>query len=204
MLKPSLPSDQLRAAPWNLPVVDVTLDASILEQEQLCGELVWALAGLAPTLTALRGLPLQEINNIWPVGLTAFARLRALSLRQQLGELEELCAKMLPQSLTALRLEAPAPAPAELHPQLIAMGRLHHLQHITLVGHVACRLRHGHKEEEQTGPIPRSLEVRGLYPAAIFCMLFQKVTHLHETASIPLLTTLTSSVRIDTWFRKPS
>ncbi len=41
--------------------------------------LVRALAGSAPTLTALHGLPLVELQDSVPPGLAAFTQLRALS-----------------------------------------------------------------------------------------------------------------------------
>jgi len=165
LLKPSLASEQLRAALRTLQVADLTLHASLLRHELTHGELVWALGGAAATLTALRGLPLEELHDSRPVGLAAFSRLQALILRRQPGESGSLRATMLPQSLTSLRLEAADPWAAKQHlPQLIGMGRLHHLQHMASVGHAACRLRYGHEEEERLAVIPHSLEVWALHP----------------------------------------
>ena len=161
MVKPHLPSWQLRQALWTVPVTDLTLHASLAKQELTYGELVWALGGLAATLTALHGLLLEELHDSQPVGLAAFSRLQALTLRQQPDESGAVPATLLPQSLTALRLEAADPGAANQHPpRLVGMGRLQHLQAITFVGHVGCRLSYEHNEKERFGPFPQSLQVQ--------------------------------------------
>ena len=160
---------QLRAALRTIPVSHLTLHEDLLHDELTHGQLVWALGGAAATLTALRDLPLAELHDSRPDGLAACSLLQALTLLQQPGDSGSFRATMLPQSLTALRLEAADPWATKAHPpQLIAMGRLHHLQHVTLVGHASCLLRYGREAEERVAAIPHSLEVRStLHP----CML---------------------------------
>ena len=126
-----LQADVLQASLWGLHIVDLTLDDSLLNEEQLSGKLVWALAGLAPTLTALHGLPLGELEVSQPMGLAAFARLRTLTLRQLPDQREVVCATLLPLSLVELRLEISYPCETEPElPLLSSFGRLHRLRRL--------------------------------------------------------------------------
>ena len=200
VLKPGLDSKQLRAALRTISVTALTLHHSFVQQEPTYGELVWALAGLSSTLTALQGLPLEELHDSKPHGLAAFTRLRALTLRRQSDEYGAVRARLLPQSLTALRLEAADPGAANLQPpRLIAMGRLQHLRAITIVGHVGCRLSYEDHEEECFGSIPQSLEVQTSlsYAAALYakmqgctvrrCM-YANFNYLHDFSSLGRVT----------------
>jgi len=174
VLKPGLESKRLRAALRTVSVTDLTLHHSFVQQEPTYGELVWALAGLSATLTALQGLPLEELRDSKPLGLAAFTRLRALTLRRQPDEYGAVRAKLLPQSLTALRLEAADPGAANLKPpRLIALGRLQHLRAITIIGHVGFRLTYEQDEEQCFGSVPQSLEVQNSlsYAAAVYANL---------------------------------
>ena len=99
---------------------------------------------------------------------------RELTLERQPDESGAVRARLLPQSLTALRLEAADPGAANLQPpRLIAMGRLQHLRAITIVGHVGCRLSYEDHEEECFGSILQSLEVQNnpSYAAALYANL---------------------------------
>ncbi len=101
---------------------------------------VAALAGSAHTLTALRGLPLVEPSDHPELGLAAFTRLRALTLRQTSAALEVLRVTQLPASLTELRLSAKAGSQPSL-PLFIGLDRLSSLRVLTLAGHTSWMLR---------------------------------------------------------------
>ena len=99
------------------------------------------VARSASTLTALHELPLVEPWVEPPpkepgLGLAALTQLRALTLRQTWGELEELRATDLPSSLEDLTMVMEHPdwvqAVWEDLPVFVAFDRLQHLRRITL------------------------------------------------------------------------
>lgn len=91
MLKPKLASDQQRAALRTVPATSLTLHESLGHQQLTCGELDWALSGLGPKLTVLRGLQLETLHGSRPLGLAAFSRLQTLTVRQKPGEWGDVC-----------------------------------------------------------------------------------------------------------------
>ena len=147
MLSSSLTSDQLRGSLRDMPLVDLTLHDSLLDEEQLPAKLVWALAGSAPTLTALHGLPLGQLAISQPEGLAPFARLRDLTLWQLPGQPEVVCATLLPLSLVELRLEAGGSE--QVPPLLSNFGRLQQLRRITFAKYFVWHFLTGDDERQR-------------------------------------------------------
>ncbi len=129
-------------------------------------QFVSALAGSASTLVELHDLPLIEpASDQRAVGLTAFTRLRVLTLRQARA-MGTLHAALLPASLVDLTLQLNLPdmeRSVGMNPPLFAnFDRLHHLRCITLVGFASWGLASpgGRRGQQRPALFPRRLKVR--------------------------------------------
>ncbi len=139
VLEAQLAPERLRAAPASVHLASVTLHSSEIsgnEPAQPPAGLVPALAGWAPTLTALSGLPLVELLDGPQPGLAGFPHLRSLALLQMRDDLE---------SDSELEWELPRPLPAALLPAsleelTLTYGDLPHGNHGPLQEQVPSRL----------------------------------------------------------------
>jgi len=127
--------------------------------------------GAAPTLSALHGLTLGELEVSQSLGLAAFARLRALTLRQLPAEPEVMCATLLPLSLVELRLKADGPE--QVPPLLSSFGRLHQLRRITFANYFVWHFRTGVNRHQRfrRSHLPYNLEVGTADLNAVLSML---------------------------------
>ena len=98
-----LPAHELQAALASIRLASVTLHDSVTRLPPAAQiTLLSAMMGSAPTLTAIHGLPLGHLQDGEATALTAFTRLRALSLCQQLRSDSSLRARQLPASVEEL------------------------------------------------------------------------------------------------------
>ena len=139
VLATQLAPERLRAAPPSVHLAGVTLRSSVASSTQPAqppAGLVPALAGWAPTLTAVHGLPLMELLDGPQPGLAGFSRLRSLALLQMRDDIE---------SDAELEWEMPPPLPAALLPPsleelALSYGDLPHGNHGPLQEQVPSRL----------------------------------------------------------------
>lgn len=109
VLVTQLAPERLRVAPPSVRLASVTLRSSKTygnEPAQPPAGLVSALAGWAPTLTALRGLSLVELLDGPAPGLADFTHLRTLALLQTRDDLDTELDWVLPRPLPAALLPA--------------------------------------------------------------------------------------------------
>jgi len=126
---------QLRALMPSICAASVTLPDSTRLLSTSPTTLAHALAGSASTLTALHGLPMPQPSDRPQLGLTAFTRLRTLTLVHTLGSQQVVAAELLPLSLRELTLRCTCleAAPDMQPPLLCSFSRLTNLQRLTLV-----------------------------------------------------------------------
>ena len=131
-------------------------------------QIVSAMAASAATLTALRGLPLVGPEDGPQADLTAFTRLRGLSLRQTLGSPDVLRAEHLPASLEDIMVVLDVPLDQILAvaytiypPVFAALERFRNLRRIVLANYPDWALNSWDNELRQGGPlrVPPNLEV---------------------------------------------
>ena len=133
-----LTPERLRAALSSVSVASMTLHNSPMQPPRVPPGLVSALAGSAPTLTALHGLPTAELQSESQLPLAAFPRLRALTLRQTRNSPGVLPATLLPPSLKEFALtysDAPNDGDHNRPMRLVGFDALSQLRRITLAGH---------------------------------------------------------------------
>ena len=135
----------LREALERTTIASLTLrDDLIIPEFATWSTFVPALAGLAPTLTALRGLPIMELHHVAPTGLAGFTRLRALTLRHMRDWHQPLQSALLPASLEELTLASSNALDYcdnfRLPPVFGTFGKLCLLRRITFTGYAAWRL----------------------------------------------------------------
>ena len=159
-----LATEQLHAALASIGVVH--MDNSIMQlPRQLLQPIMSALARLASaSLTALRGIPLQDSQGL---DLTAFMQLRAVTLLKTWDSPAALRATQLPASLEDLQIDAPqgykhgARAPL---PLLVGFEKLCNLRRITFARYIMASWKLGSWNEVAHLPVPlqlpSSLEVR--------------------------------------------
>ncbi len=108
VLDTQLAPERLRAAPPSVRLASVMLrssETSGTQPAQPPAGLVPALVGWAPTLTALRGLPLVELLDSAEPGLADFTRLRSLALLQTRDHRNPYAPRPLPAPLLPASLE---------------------------------------------------------------------------------------------------
>ena len=150
--------------------------------------LAWALAGSASTLTALHGLPIPQPSDRPRLGLTAFTRLRTLTLVHTLGSQQVAAAELLPTSLRELTLRCSClEAALDMKPPLLCgFSRLTNLQRLTLVEYDGWLLGSRDAGADRPGRLrlPLSLKVRPrpqchrvLSWCAVTCSMVVKTGH---------------------------
>ncbi len=158
-------ADQLLAALSDCCIASVQLPDSLLREHlEPPSPIVPVLECIAPTLTALHGLPLFDLENSAQPRLAAFPCLRALSLchwRDRRGTLQ---AAHLPSSLEELAVEercrSQRDTPAMLLPPVVAFDRLHKLRRITFAGYWGWHLcSRPHGAGRMPVAFPQSLKV---------------------------------------------
>jgi len=108
-------AERLQATLSRHSFVSVDLHTSLTREQPVRSrtpsQVLSALAGSASTLTALHGVPLLDPLRHRTLGLAAFTRLRALTLRQASDAVHELRAAQLPASLEELTVTLALPKP---------------------------------------------------------------------------------------------
>jgi len=157
---------QLRATLTSSSFLTVRLeqDSEAAVPPELPALIVAALAGSAPELAVLHGLPLLAPQGHPEVTLAAFTRLRALTLRQTTESIGRLRAADLPASLVELTLcqdLLDQDDVDQLNPPLF-IDELRSLQRITLDQYCTWHLRSTEGEQHSKGPVllPASFRVR--------------------------------------------
>jgi len=133
-----LTPERLRAALSSVSVASMTLHNCPMQPPHVPPDLVAALAESAATLTALHGLPTAELQGNSHLGLAAFPRLRALTLRQTPDSPRVLPAALLPLSLEDFTLTYSDPPNYGHHKRpmrLVDLDALPQLRRITLAAH---------------------------------------------------------------------
>ena len=169
--------EQLRATLTSSSFLAVRLeqDSEAAVPPELPSLIVAALAGSAPELAALHGLPLLAPQGHPEVTLAAFTRLRALTLRQTTDSLGRLRAADLPASLVELTLFQDLldrDDVDQLNPPLfVAFDELRSLRRITLDQYEAWHLSSTEGEQHSKGPVllPPSFRVRTGVPDPAVC-----------------------------------
>ena len=134
--------------------------------------LVSALADSAPTLTALYGLPLGELQESPGQGLAGFTRLRSLMLRRPdlpCVPPPALSATLLPASLQELTVRAADPEETSdygVMPALVAFERLCHLHRISFGHHAIWKLRGWGHVEGLARPVATAAAPGGSHPSS--------------------------------------
>jgi len=162
------------AALAGAPLVGVTLPESVSELPAVAlSGILSALAGSAPTLTALHGVPILDLPVGPTAGLGRLTQLRVLTLRQTADSRQEgLLDSQLPASVQELTLVGvpldEGDPPAYLLP-LMDFHRLHNLRRLTLADQQSWKLLvvdNGELEYVDPVHLPPGLQVCLVTPAS--------------------------------------